>query len=121
MQRSFPIATGAAAALVTFFSIVALTVVGDHSKRSDKTLPLRTEAPRSASHFVGQVPGAIDPCNPPVLFPSNRGNIFPLKDMATSSTPTLAPPEPPELPPAGEVFTVRLEAELLQPRPPFTE
>ncbi len=62
-----------------------------------------------------------DPCNP-MLGARAFQSQSPFKGGSPSQpAPTLAPPEPPQLLPAGEVLTVRLEAELVHPAPPFAE
>lgn len=62
-----------------------------------------------------------DPSNP-VLGAGGSESRLPLAgDPPGQPVPTLAPPEPLQLPPAGEVLTVRLEAELVHPAAPSAE
>jgi len=67
--------------------------------------------------------GRGDQCAPPVIGYPGASPIAgsPAPNAAPLPAPTLAPPEPLQLPPAGEVLTVRLEAELAHPAYPFRE
>ncbi len=121
MERTFRFAIGAGAVLVSVL-LVGFTLVQMHKREYIPAMPpLGCGAIPPDSHDSFAQPSRdardVDPCNPPppvrFCFPAVGGD----HEAFEVPTPTLAPPEPPQLPPAGEVLTVRLEAELFHPRP----
>lgn len=125
MQRSLAIATAAVAAVAVYFLVVWLSPV----QKQGAPIPGSTPAPGGDVRCAGlgfsglwcRDTYAEDPCNPPLPAGTHGAGIARQDEGSRSLWPTLAPPEPAQLPPAGEVLTMQLDAELRDPRSPIAE